>query len=126
MNDYPSTWCAHCGKAVRANRKGILGAISRNDPHPWYCDSDPGEDKRHLDLDTGARNLLDAVRAAPEGDVLWSTEGDAWWIARRAPVVVLQRAGDLLHIPHVDYYHGKTLLADEVVRLARRAEEEGP
>jgi hypothetical protein len=69
-------------------------------------------------LDVPAGALIAALRAAPEGDVLWSKEGDAWWIARRAPMDVLLRAGDLLRIPHLDHY-SQIALADEVTRAAR-------
>ena len=69
-------------------------------------------------LDAPAGALIAALRAAPEGDVLWSKEGDAWWIARRAPMDVLLRAGDLLRIPDVDFYN-QIALADEVTRAAR-------
>ena len=69
-------------------------------------------------LDAPAGALIAALRAAPEGDVLWTKEGDAWWIARNAPMDVLLRAGDLLRIPHVDHY-SQIGLADEVTRAAR-------
>src|SRR5260370_778358 len=69
-------------------------------------------------LDAPAGALIAALRAAPEGDVLWTKEGDSWWIARNAPMDVLLRAGDLLRIPHVDHYSQITL-ADEVTRAAR-------
>jgi hypothetical protein len=69
-------------------------------------------------LDAPAEALIAALRAAPEGDVLWSKEGDAWWIARRAPMAVLLRVGDLLRIPHVDHY-SQIALADEVTRATR-------
>jgi hypothetical protein len=70
-------------------------------------------------LDAPAEALIAALRAAPEGDVLWSKEGDAWWIARRARMDVLLRAGDLLSIPLLDFY-SQIALADEVTRAARR------
>jgi hypothetical protein len=73
---------------------------------------------RGAPLDAPAEALLAALRAAPEGDVLWSKEGDDFWIARRAPMAVLLRAGDLLHIPDVDHY-SQLALADEVTRAAR-------
>jgi hypothetical protein len=69
-------------------------------------------------LDAPAVALITALRAAPEGDALWSKEGDAWWIARSAPMDVLLRAGDLLHIPHLDHY-SQIALADEVTQAAR-------
>jgi hypothetical protein len=50
--------------------------------------------------------------------VLWAKEGDAWWIARNAPMSVLLRAGDLLRIPRVDYYN-QIALAAEATRAAR-------
>ena len=74
---------------------------------------------RPAPLDAPAGALIVALRAAPEGDVLWSKEGDAWWIARSAPMDVLLRAGDLLRIPHVDFY-SQISLADEVTRAARQ------
>lgn len=43
----PTADCAACGKPIRRNRAGIWGARARTDPHPWYCDDDPGDDKRH-------------------------------------------------------------------------------
>jgi hypothetical protein len=69
-------------------------------------------------LDAPAEALIAALRAAPEGDVLWTKEGDAWWIARHAPMDVLLRAGDLLRIPYLDSY-SQIALADEVTRAAR-------
>jgi hypothetical protein len=69
-------------------------------------------------LDAPAGALIAALRAAPEGDVLWSKEGDSWWIGRNAPMAVLLRAGDLLRIPDVDFY-SQIGLADEVTRAAR-------
>src|SRR5208282_4027066 len=69
-------------------------------------------------LDAPAGALIAALRAAPEGNVLWTKEGDSWWIARNAPMDVLLRAGDLLRIPHVDHY-SQISLADEVTRAAR-------
>ena len=70
-------------------------------------------------LDAAAVALITALRAAPEGDALWTKEGDAWWIARSAPMDVLMRAGDLLHIPDLDHY-SRIALADEVTEAARR------
>lgn len=69
-------------------------------------------------LDAPAVALIAALRAAPEGDALWTKEGDTWWLARRAPMDVLLRAGDLLRIPHLDCY-SQIALADEVTRAAR-------
>lgn len=43
----PVADCRHCGKPIRRNRAGYWGARKRDDPHPWYCDEDPGNDKRH-------------------------------------------------------------------------------
>lgn len=71
-------------------------------------------------LDPAAKALIAAVRAAPEGEVLWTKEGDARWIARSAPMGVLLRAGDLLRIPYLDFYSQITL-AEEVTRAARGA-----
>jgi hypothetical protein len=82
---------------------GPADLISHNQPAP---------------LDAPARALIAALRAAPEGDVLWTKEGDARWIARRAHMDVLLRAGDLLRIPNVDYY-SKIALAEEVTWAAR-------
>lgn len=70
-------------------------------------------------LDAPAVALITALRAAPEGDVLRPREGDAWRIARNAPMDVLLRAADLLRIPYLDYY-SQIALADEVTRAARR------
>jgi hypothetical protein len=39
--------CRHCAKGIRRYVSGIWGARRRSDPHPWYCDSDPGSEKRH-------------------------------------------------------------------------------
>jgi hypothetical protein len=75
---------------------------------------------RAAPLDPPAAALIAALRAAPEGDVLWTREGDARWIARNAPMAVLLRAGDLLRIPHADFYSQLTL-AEEVTRAARGA-----
>lgn len=73
---------------------------------------------RPAPLDAPAGALIVALRAAPEGHVLWVKEGDALWIARNTPRDVLLRAGDLLRIPHVDFYN-KISLAEEVTRIAR-------
>ena len=73
---------------------------------------------RPAPLDAPAGALIVALRAAPEGHVLWVNEGDALWIARNTPRDVLLRAGDLLRIPHVDFYN-KISLAEEVTRVAR-------
>lgn len=43
----PVAECRHCRKPIRQNSKGIWGGRKRDDPHPWYCDEDPGADKRH-------------------------------------------------------------------------------
>ncbi len=86
---------------LAACQKGAL--ISYNQPAP---------------LDAPAVALIPALRTAPEGDALWTEEGDAWWIARRAPMDVL-RAGDLLRIPHPDNY-SQIARADEVTKAARR------
>lgn len=39
--------CEHCDKDIRQNKAGYWGARKRNDPHPWYCNEDPGIEKRH-------------------------------------------------------------------------------
>jgi hypothetical protein len=41
------TCIQHCHKEIERTRDGFWGARLRKDPHPWYCDSDPGADKRH-------------------------------------------------------------------------------
>jgi hypothetical protein len=47
MNKRETGVCLHCGKPIAKNSKGIWGARKREDPHPWYCDDDPGDSKRH-------------------------------------------------------------------------------
>lgn len=39
--------CEHCRKGIRQNKAGIWGARKHDDPHPWYCDEDPGDSARH-------------------------------------------------------------------------------
>jgi hypothetical protein len=39
--------CRHCDKPIRRNVRGIWGTRKRDDGHPWYCDEDPGAEKRH-------------------------------------------------------------------------------
>ena len=79
---------------------------------------------RPAPLDAPAGALIVALRAAPEGDVLWTQEGDAWWIARNAPMDVLLRAGDLLGIQYLDSY-SQIALADEVTKAARESAAAG-
>lgn len=43
----PTGTCRHCGKAIRRQRQGVWGARKHDDPHPWYCDASPSDDKRH-------------------------------------------------------------------------------
>jgi hypothetical protein len=43
----PTADCRHCRKPIRQNSGGIWGARKRDDPHPWYCDGNPDDGKRH-------------------------------------------------------------------------------
>jgi hypothetical protein len=103
------------GRLLAADFAGVTAAPAAGDA---ATEDGVSASRTPAPLDAPAGALIAALRAAPEGDVLWSKEGDAWWIARRARMDVLLRAGDLLRIPDVDFY-SQIALADEVTRAAR-------
>jgi hypothetical protein len=64
------------------------------------------------ELDQAGRNLIREVHAA-------ATDRDALWVATSAPMTVLQRAADFLHIPGVDFKN-EAGLSVEVVESRHR------
>jgi hypothetical protein len=64
------------------------------------------------ELDQAGRNLIREVRAA-------ATDRDALRAATSAPMTVLQRAADFLHIPDVDFKN-EAGLSVEVVESRHR------
>jgi hypothetical protein len=127
LAETPSGGHVHVGCGSRDDAKALLATATAHGVNPKHVKAATLSACRTAalsiynqpaPLDAPAVALITALRAAPEGHVLWVKEGDVRWLARRAPINVLQRAGDLLGIPDPDSCN-QFGLAEEVTRAAR-------